>query len=148
MNTEIFNRAVELIRRGESSLEIENTFENEPLGIDTLELRSLIADARRYVEKLQTEAFSAAVGAFERGETRLESGAQTPRGWVSQLGRTSCSWRTKAKADEHTHEFFEVKRREAGCLSVIPFVQGFEARSSELRAVRDRVALRGKEDMR
>jgi len=107
MNTEIFNRAVELIRRGESSLEIENTFENEPLGIDTLELRSLIADARRYVEKLQTEAFSAAVGAFERGETRLEVEHKLREVGFHSWDAQVVAGRTKAKADEHTHEFLK-----------------------------------------
>jgi hypothetical protein len=64
---EAFNLVVQLIRRGESSLDIENRLEHNTTGIESIP--KFIGEARKYVEELQTEAFAASVDAFINGDT-------------------------------------------------------------------------------
>ena len=62
-----FDVAVKLIRRGESSLEIENRLEGEMTGGGSIP--KLLAEARRYVEELQQLAFAVCVDSFKAGES-------------------------------------------------------------------------------
>jgi len=96
----LFNQAVKRIRRGESSLEVEHALENESLGVDTLELRTVIEDARRYVEEFQLEAFNAAVEAFENGESVLAVEKKLRACGFSRWDSELLAGRAKAKADE------------------------------------------------
>lgn len=70
-NEQLFNRAMALIRRGESGIAVVDTLEDE-FGGDLLELRKIASEAESYARELQDQAFVAAVEAFRRGETRLE----------------------------------------------------------------------------
>ena len=67
----LFDIAVKMIRRGESSLDIEAALEAEgPTGGS--DLRLIIFEAGKYVTEMQTKSFEATVEAFRQGETNLE----------------------------------------------------------------------------
>jgi hypothetical protein len=58
----LFDTAVKMIRRGESSLDIETALEADgPTGSD---VRLIIFEARKYVTEMQTQALAASVDAF------------------------------------------------------------------------------------
>ena len=67
-NTELFNKAVALIRRGTPYPELESELEAEGTG----DVRIVINEARQHVEKMQTQSFDAAVEAARRGESHFE----------------------------------------------------------------------------
>ena len=65
--TEQFNLAVKMIRKGDSSLDIEAALEADgPTGGD---VRIVIAEAYKYARETQEAAFKCAVDAFKQGRS-------------------------------------------------------------------------------
>jgi hypothetical protein len=100
MNTEIFNEAVHLVQKGETSLAIANALENEFLGVDILEIRTVIANANEYVKQLQTQAFEAAMAAFQRGESHFQVSKKLRELGFQSWDADTLAWRAQAKAAE------------------------------------------------
>jgi len=68
-DTELFNLAVSLIRKGTRYVELISKLETAAIG--NPDVRDVISAADKYVKEMQTKSFEAAVEAFKRGETQL-----------------------------------------------------------------------------
>jgi hypothetical protein len=100
MSTELFNRAVAMIRQGRNFVDILTTLETEAL--PSTDVRSIISEARKYVQEVQKVAFDSAIECFKQGQSHFEVSKKFVECGFHPYDADVAAARAQKKAQEET----------------------------------------------